>query len=95
MRPEKIREVIGIYRKEFERRGIGKIDHSHDAFLNIPEQALEHCHGMLDKMEEFLDTGRMDQAYRWLGFIQGVLWDRRFYTLEQLASHNRKDPEPG
>jgi hypothetical protein len=26
---------------------------------------------------------------RWLGFIQGVLWERKAYTLSKLKGHNR------
>ena len=48
---------------------------------------------MLDKMEIFIKEGRMDKVYRWLGFIQGVLWSQRIYTLADLMNHNRKNPE--
>jgi hypothetical protein len=31
----------------------------------------------------------MEKAFRWLGFVQGVLWTNRVYTLDNLKSHNR------
>ncbi|MDD2696684.1 MAG: hypothetical protein PHE52_00800 [Candidatus Pacebacteria bacterium] len=46
---------------------------------------------MLDKMEGFLKEGRIEKAFRWLGFIQGCLWSTGEYTLEDLMNHNRPD----
>lgn len=92
MTPEKVREVIAIYRAKFEQSGIEKIDYRHCEILNSSEHGLAHCHGMLDRMETFITEGRMDKVYRWLGFIQGVLWMKGFYTLTDLMNHNRPTP---
>ena len=54
---------------------------------------LEHAHGMLDKMVEFVHEGRMEKDFRWLGFVQGCLWATRIHTIGQLANHNRR-PQP-
>lgn len=89
MSPEKLREVIAMYRKAFTDQGIGKIDYPHDELLDFEKHALEHCHGMLDQMETFIDEGRIDKAFRWLGFMQGVFWSHGYYTLAQLMDHNR------
>ena len=59
MTPEKVLEVIETYRKLFVDRNIGTIDYPHDELLD-----LEHCHGMLDKMAEFVHEGRMEKAFR-------------------------------
>ncbi len=93
MKKEKILSVIAIYRAKFIELGVGKIDFPHEETLNTPEHGLEHCHGMLDRMEEFIKEDRMDKVFRWLGFIQGVLWVRKIYTLTDLMNHNRKDQE--
>jgi hypothetical protein len=94
MKPEKVRKVIAKYRAMFEEKGIGKIDYPHDEMLDTQEHGLEHCHGMLDKMEQFIVEDRMDKVYRWLGFIQGVLWSFKIYVLEDMKQDNMKDPEP-
>jgi len=91
MTPEKVREVIAAYRAAFEERGIDRFDYPHDEVLYPTSYGLRHCHGMLDKMDVFITENRMDKVYRWLGFIQGVLWSQGFYTLEDLMNHNRKD----
>jgi len=74
MTREKVKQVIARYRGKFEKLGVVKANYPHEKILDSPGHALEHCHGMLEEMEEFLEQGRMDKVYRWLGFIQGVLW---------------------
>lgn len=33
--------------------------------------------------------GRIEKAFRWLGFVQGCLWATGQYTLDELKNHNR------
>ncbi|MDP3947199.1 MAG: hypothetical protein Q8Q41_00715 [bacterium] len=89
MTKDKVRQVIGIYRRYFESRGIGRRAMPHDMVPKTREEALEHCHSMLDKMEEFVNENRLDKAFRWLGFIQGCLWVHAVHTLDELMDHNR------
>lgn len=106
MTKEKVLEVIRVYRKEFERRDIPKIEFPHDQFLDVDPSyqgngaffasvlskfGLAHCHQMLDKMEQFVREDRMDKVFRWLGFIQGVLWRSGVYNLDSLKNHSRPD----
>ena len=89
MTPEKVLQAIDTYRRFCIENGIGKIDYPHDNLLEHAEMGLDHCHGMLDKMVEFVHEGRMEKVFRWLGFIQGVLWSNRVYTITDLENHNR------
>ena len=93
MRVEQIQEAINTYRKKFEKLGIGTGSFSHDIPLDNGLHGLEHCYGMLSQIEEFLKEGKIDKVYRWLGFIQGVLWADRLYTLSELKSHNKPNLE--
>lgn len=93
MTPEKVIEVIETYRQFFVERNISKIDYPHDELLGGEVHGLEHCHGMLDKMVEFVREGRMEKAFRWLGFVQGVLWAVRVYPLTDLKKHNQPSQE--
>ncbi|KKL68560.1 hypothetical protein LCGC14_2123730 [marine sediment metagenome] len=64
-----------------------------------PREAMSHIYGMLDRMEEFLNTAERqdffwispdwDKFNRWLGFVQGVLWLHGDFTLVQMREHNR------
>ena len=89
---KKVLEVIGVYRNFFESLHIEKKNFK--PTLNMPGElnALMHCHGMLDQMEQFVKEGRMDKAFRWLGFIQGCLWSAGHYTLDDLKNHSRPQP---
>jgi hypothetical protein len=91
MTPKKILQVIEIYRKLFETAGIEKIDYPHDKLLKNKVLGLSHCHGMLDKMVTFVNEGRLDKAYRWLGFVQCAVWFGRFCTIGDFMEHNRPD----
>ncbi len=96
MTPEKVIEVVERYRQEFIRMGIAKSAYHHDDLFRINSDlswdyndALRHCHNMLDQMVQFVKEGRMEKTFRWLGFIQGVLWANGIYTLAELQNHNK------
>lgn len=93
MKKPKILEVIALYQNFFKRHGTVAEDYPHDKLVDNRSSAVGHCYGMLPKMETFLNEGRMGKVFRWLGFIQGVLWAHKFYTLDDLMNHSR--PEPG
>lgn len=98
MTPEKVLEVIDVYRKFFEEKHIPKNKISKEDFdlsLMIYSHrrgilvSFEHCHAMLDEMEQFTREGRMEKVFRWLGFVQGVLWLSGSFTLNELKNHSR------
>ena len=94
MTPEKVLEVIARYRTTCHNFAVPQKEYSHCNYLPPRQRrflAMSHCHSMLDQMEEFVKEGRMDKVFRWLGFIQGVLWVLRVFTLDQLKSHNQSD----
>jgi predicted transcriptional regulator len=65
----KVREVIEIYREIFVREKVEKIDYPHSEIVVDEKSILGHCHGMLDKMVQFVEEGRMEKVFRWLGFV--------------------------
>jgi hypothetical protein len=85
----KILEVIGIYRLYFEEKGIKKVEFSKNNNPSSQKEILSHCHNMLDKMERFIKSERIEKSFRWLGFIQGCLWATKCYSLNDLKDHNR------
>ncbi len=89
MSKEKVLAILDTYRRAFFKKGIKKKDYPHGVLLQSIEDGLQHCHGMLDKITEFVEQDRMGKAFRWLGFIQGVLWLSGIYTLNDLKNHNR------
>lgn len=92
MTDEKIRQVIAVYREHFARGGTQPVFFGHDGKTDDPQRVLEHCCQMLDKMEQFLDEGRRDKVFRWLGFLQGCLFATGQFSIGEMADHNRPDP---
>jgi hypothetical protein len=72
---DKIIEVIEIY----ERKLAG-------VFVT---EALAHVRTMLPRVKNFVTEGRLDKAFRWLGFIQGVLWAQGIYSIDEMKTHNK------
>jgi hypothetical protein len=91
MTSDKVLEVIQVYRKKFESMRYQKIECPHNKKVeqHEPWVALNHCYNMLETMEGFVREGRMDKVFRWLGFVQGVLWVNGVYSLEELKNHSK------
>jgi hypothetical protein len=61
----------------------------HEELGQHPTDAeLLHLAGMIPEMRFFPDV---EKQMRWLGFIQGVLWHRKLYTLDELRAHCRQE----
>ena len=52
-------------------------------------EMVEHLRSMIPRMREMLAEDFLWKFMRWLGFMQGVLWQRKWFTLEDLKKHNR------
>ncbi|MDO8493379.1 MAG: hypothetical protein Q7S19_02430 [bacterium] len=89
MSKDKVLEAISTYRNYFEGNKIEKKSFPHDQHYPTRRQIMMHCHTMLDKMEAFIQEGKMEKTFRWLGFIQGCLWSESIHNLEELKDHNR------
>jgi hypothetical protein len=54
-------------------------------------ETVDHLIEMIPQMRGMLCYyPRVEKFMRWLGFIQGVLWQRKWFTLEELKEHNRE-----
>ncbi len=89
MTAEKVRQVIRLYRRTFTLAGIPATSQPHGIISLDRRAILAHCHAMLDRMEQFVAEGRMEKAFRWLGFVQGCLWSTGVFSVGQLKDHNK------
>jgi len=67
-------------------------DHHLTGLGVLPQQrgeAREHILWMISCAREFALKPDPDKANRWLGFIQGVLWCEKIYTIDEMRGHNR------
>lgn len=53
-----------------------------------------HAWWMCLEAQTYITSGRAEKAMRWLGFVQGVLWARSIYSIDELAEHNKPDEVP-
>lgn len=76
--------ILTMYGKKLDREG-GSFPHEN---LSIP---LQHVKTMIPKTIDFFRHNRREKGFRWLGFIQGVLWTQGVYTIDEMKNHNRPD----
>lgn len=93
MTNEKCLEVIARYRERLEKLQVEAIETDYDAKGPDRKIALNHSLSMIPQMEQFIQQGRREKFFRWLGFTQGVLWSFGEFSLNELRDHNRP-PEP-
>jgi len=79
MEDEKFIEICELYKENI------------DVFFEgsyLPE-TYKHLGYMLWMIPQFIKEGRKEKANRWLGFVQGTLWAKGFYTIEEMKEHNK------
>ena len=88
MTEAQVREAVKKYRE--------KLSHIYQAKRFNPDskpiyswEQLDHVLWMLDLTEHFLDNMKTEKVFRWLGFIQGVLWSEGMYTINEIKEHNQ------
>ncbi len=80
--------MIADYRQLFVALEVEAAAHPHDALAQELIPKLAHCHQMLSTMEQLVREDRMEKVFRWLGFLQGVLWSHGIFTLQELKEHS-------
>lgn len=78
MTTEKIIEVLNLYKGVLSN-------------VENKDEVISHCMTMIDKTKSFVSEGRIGKAFRWLGFIQGCLYSKGIYSIEEMKAHNRND----
>lgn len=90
MKARKVRQVIRQYSQLLEAAGVEVADFPHDQKLKSDPQALslKQVRAMLPKMMKFTEQNQMAKVYRWLGFVQGVLWANGLISIGELREDN-------
>ncbi len=89
MDKSKVLQTLDKYAKKFEELNIMPIEFPLDRLVGGDREAnLRHCYGMIEDLRKHVETGKMDKAFRWLGFIQGCLWSHGIYTIDEMRYDN-------
>lgn len=92
MTADKLLEVCDRYRQRLTEE-VAKPRPAVAYAEGSPLDPIGHLRRMLPQIEDFVLGGEMDKAFRWLGFVQGVLRLEGIYTLDELREHNRPTEE--
>lgn len=83
---EHLKDILGVGEPQ---RWVYEVDGG----LVVPfkDEQLRHLRWMSGTILAMVASGEMSEgkAFRWLGFMQGVLWSQGVFSLEQLKEHNR------
>ncbi len=86
MKNEKIINACEVYDKKLKTL---RSDESCKDFFS-KDETISHVLWMLYQIPQFIETEDPEEkANRWLGFVQGVLWAKEIYTIEEMKEHNR------
>lgn len=79
--------------KRIAKRYIDRLDNlpteHKDITLDTPiPRKMEHAAWMCERIIYFVDHDYREKAGRWLGFVQAMLWQVGFFTIDELREHN-------
>jgi hypothetical protein len=96
---DKLKQTLEKYKTFFVRGHILPVKHDSVTLATDFGMQLQHCHWMLGPMQEMIERAEnpymfdtekeREKLYRWLGFIQGVLWAQSICSVEDLKGDNR------
>ena len=90
MTREKLKQVLQYYDKWLEDIGF-PVNEDRNNWAYGAER-LGYLRHMCRQVQSWdLDNLEEDwvKANRWLGFIQGVLWEHHIFTIDNMRDHNR------
>jgi hypothetical protein len=72
-------------------------DRHEDGEMVIPgrESQLQHARWMTTEILNLLASESektLEKVFRWLGFLQGILWATGIFTINEMRAHNRSEP---
>ena len=89
MNNNRILAVLEAYEKHFINKGAENIKADFDEIPTSHQETWNHLLSMIGEMKVFLKQNRREKLFRWLDFMQGVLWTTGEFTLNQFRRHNQ------
>jgi hypothetical protein len=75
--------------KAITQKYLNLLKHKHNIKAKEHGDDLEHCLWMLEKMNTF-GKRDLDKLNRWIGFVQGILYREKIFTIDQMRNHVRE-----
>lgn len=89
MDAKQINEITDKYITELENRGWVDNQMPNKSLKPDVKDALSHVLWMLYEIQTFAEANNLEKANRWLGFVQGILWVRGIYSIQQMMADNK------
>lgn len=91
MTDEQVKQVVTAYQARLTKEGHQPVQIDFDrTTASFPRsRQLEHVAWMCGEILSSLAAGEREQAMRWLGFTQGVLWAHGVYAVNEMREQNR------
>jgi hypothetical protein len=82
MTVEHLRQVALLYAEHLCRLGVMCRENG------LP---LQHVRWMCSRIADLAVAPDLDKTNRWLGFVQGVLFSEKVFTIKEMRDHNRTE----
>ena len=82
---------VSDHRSDYSAYVRTRLDRDWETEIEIWYSEDHHLHSMIPKMEEMAqknDYVTREKLMRWLGFMQGVLWEHGYFTIDDLRKMN-------
>lgn len=94
MTKDQLLETVDEYLKRLRAFSPIRADPAKFAHELTQTQRCAHMCWMLEHMKKQAEKDELEKAFRWLGFVQGSLYEMGFYTVDELRTHNQQREVP-
>lgn len=94
MTPTKVREALHHCAVILEKHGARPVKLSPDAQGASSSERANHALAMCREAAAWGDE-RVEKMFRWLGFVQGVIWAFELATVDSLKNMNKPNDGSG
>ena len=88
MTPDRVREVAAKYRDLLIKEGvtpsrISEVESTAPHYV-VAKEKMGHLLWVCVTLKEVVEKGKIEQARRWLRFVQGALWGMELISIQDL-----------
>lgn len=89
-----LKEVFSLYLNKWSKHYPPQKQDTAELDPRNKEKVLSHTMWMCEQGIDFANTGHVEKAMRWLGFIQGMFFYTGHYTIDEMRAHSASPTEP-